>query len=138
MYGDMIIEYNGFQIDLFMVTIAVIVVGHYIADFLMQSTWQATNKSHNIYALSQHIYVYSLTLLLTILPLVLLLPIGLSQLLSYVVLNGALHFATDFVSSKLSNKAFKEGNIPRFWAIIGADQMVHNLCLLLTLPILMP
>lgn len=129
--------YGGMVIDVFTLSLAAVMVSHYVADFLMQSQWQATNKSHNIGALTQHIYIYTLTMMLMLSSLSFLFQLSIVSLITYVLLNGALHFGTDYVTSKLSKRAFKENNIPKFWAIIGADQMAHNLCLLLTMPILM-
>ncbi len=121
---------------------------HYVADFLMQTEWMATNKSKSLLPLSVHILTYSLVLLACLFTLNACLwleeplsggaikPFPVKSILLYVAHNGVLHFATDFVSSKLSSKAFAEGNISKFWAIIGADQLIHQLCLILTLPIL--
>ncbi len=114
------------------VLLPIIFVAHYIADFIVQTSWQATNKSSNIGALSSHIFTYTLTLgFITALGLLAFgLPLQLA--FSYAMLNGVLHFATDFVTSRLSKKAHESGNQKQFWMIIGMDQLIHQLCLLVT------
>lgn len=108
--------------------LAGIFVAHYVGDFVLQSRWMGENKSKKWAPLLVHIGVY--TLVLAIFSMLILGPVvG----IIYAVVNGLLHMVTDYISSRLSSAAYKEGNLGRFWMIIGADQMVHQLCLVLTL-----
>jgi hypothetical protein len=100
---------------------------HYVGDFLLQTAWMANGKSKSILPLTVHISVYTLTLILFGLPLYF---IGFlsgfwSWYVAFCILNGLLHFATDFITSKISSKAYAEGNIRKFWAVIGFDQFIH-------------
>lgn len=92
---------------------------HYIGDFLLQTRWMGENKSKNIVALLMHIIVYSATLI----------PFG----FKFAIINGILHLITDFITSKLSSRAYLNKNMAQFWAIIGFDQLVHTITLILTL-----
>jgi hypothetical protein len=107
--------------------IAGISVAHYFADFVLQSRWMGENKSKEWKPLLVHIAVY--TSFMAVVCFFLLGPIG----LVYAVLNGALHLVTDYFSSRMSRKAYEEGKLNKFWLIIGADQLIHHLCLVLTL-----
>src|SRR5258705_12177595 len=42
-----------------LVSYLALLVSHWIADFVMQTHWQATNKSKNNIALSHHVLVYT-------------------------------------------------------------------------------
>ncbi len=96
-----------------------IFVLHYIGDFILQTRWMGENKSKLLSALSLHILVYTATLL----------PFG----FEFAIINGILHFITDFITSRLSSRAYKNGNMAQFWAIIGFDQLIHTITLILTL-----
>ena len=100
----------------------ILLIGHWVGDFVLQSASMATNKHKSIKWLLLHVLVYTLVLLLV------------SQLtfswqvgLGYAVFNGGLHLVTDFFTSKLAAK-FQEK--PRlFYTILGFDQLVHSCCL---------
>jgi len=53
-------------------------------------------------------------------------------LLAWAALNGGLHFVTDFITSKTSRYFYDNGKMRLFWVVIGADQMVHMLCLIIS------
>lgn len=101
---------------------------HFIADFIFQSRWQAENKSKDNFALASHIMTYTLIMFIMLLPF-----FGIMGSSFYALVNGLLHFITDAISSQASSKAYQEKNMKKFWMVIGADQLVHQLCLLFTL-----
>ena len=108
----------------------VILLGmHWIADFLCQTRWMAENKSHRIDALSLHVLVYTAVMAL---PAIVLLGATESALL-FIVVNGALHFATDFVTSRITSALWQRQNIYGFFAVVGLDQFLHQLALAATL-----
>jgi hypothetical protein len=92
---------------------------HFLADFLLQTDKMALNKSKSIKWLSIHCSVYVLPFLW----------FG----WKYALANGLMHWATDFVTSRLTSKAWASGKRKIFFQIIGADQAIHLTCLLLTL-----
>ena len=103
----------------FLVSFSILLLVHYIADFWAQTHWQATNKSKSNYALSRHVFVYSLFLL----------PWG----LGFALLNGVLHIVTDYFTSRISSKYFQKGDYKKGFATVGLDQLIHSYCLIITL-----
>lgn len=72
---------------------------HWVGDFVLQTDWQAKNKSKDMSALAKHVGSYSVCLLVCaffIFPG----PTLISTLLIFVFLNGALHFVTDHFTSR--------------------------------------
>lgn len=104
-----------------------VMFAHYVADFIVQTAWMAEGKSKTWTPLVAHIVAYTFTItMMGAIPLVLIL--GFSALpwwILYCVINGLAHMATDYYTSRASGKAYKAGNLRRFWAIIGLDQFIH-------------
>ena len=91
---------------------------HFIADFLLQTRWMGENKSHSHKALLAHIGVYTACLSV----------FG----WQYALINGSIHMVVDFFSSRASSYFYKKKQMHYFWAVIGADQLLHNVTLLIT------
>ena len=105
------------------ITIIIIIMGlHWIGDFLLQTRYMAVNKSTSNKTLLSHMIMYSL-------PLLLINPM-------FALVNGVLHGMVDYVTSRLSSKAYKENNMHMFFSIIGLDQFLHTVCLLVSYVIL--
>lgn len=104
-------------------TICLIFFAHFIGDFIFQSDEVAKNKSSSNHVLAEHVTKYSVVFIFLC---------G----IYYAIANFILHFITDYVSSRLTTKAFKENRRHDFFVIIGADQLIHKLCLLGTLPLI--
>jgi ribosomal silencing factor RsfS len=49
----------------------------------------------------------------------------------FFLVNALLHFITDFFTSKASSSAYKEGNMKAFWGVIGFDQLIHHVTIML-------
>lgn len=96
-----------------------ILLVHFIADFIVQTDWQAQNKSKSNNALLRHILTYSACMCIFG-PL-------------FAVINGVLHFFTDFATSRIGSKLWKDGNRRGFFICVGADQLFHNICLIGTI-----
>ncbi len=99
---------------------------HWIGDFFLQSNWMATNKSKNIEPLLAHVLTYSLCLLVLMCWVV-------DDLLLFVLINGALHFCIDFVTSRITSYFWAKEDKHNFFVVIGLDQFLHNVCLITTL-----
>lgn len=102
-----------------MAVAGVIITTHFFADFVFQSHWMATNKSKSLKALSAHVAVYTACLLLLF---------G----WKFAAINGALHFITDFFTSKRTTKLWKQERWHDFFVTIGFDQGIHLWTLFLT------
>lgn len=105
---------------------------HWVADFVCQSRYMAANKAKCNYTLLWHVGVYSGVM-----------AVGLSifayitkeywSVFFFVAINAVLHYITDYFSSRQTTKAWRSNKIHRFFAIIGGDQFIHQLCLIGTL-----
>lgn len=91
---------------------------HFVFDFLLQTDWMATNKSHNRTALGAHCAVYT-TGFLFVDPMC-------------AVLNGLLHFIVDSITSKVTTRLHQDGRRRAFFNVIGFDQAIHLTILILT------
>lgn len=109
---------------------------HWIADFVLQTDRQAKNKSKNNVALTRHVGTYTLTLFMTMWPwfftmytptMTLFAPTG--WLITWVAANGILHFATDYVTSRVNTYLWNKGDVHNFFVMVGFDQLIHYACL---------
>lgn len=107
-----------------------LVVLHFVADFLLQNSWMALGKSKRWDCLLSHTLVYSSCFA------------GFGW--RFALVTFALHTTTDYVTSRQTSKLwffrpYGDSNMWRFvpekrdafWKMIGFDQCVHYVCLLL-------
>jgi hypothetical protein len=119
-------------------------VVHYIADFIFQAEEWAENKSKNNQALLSHVATYS-----TFWVVASFIMFGVNQpghtvewyvahSMIFAITTFILHFATDYITSRIVSKRFANKHygspIPNFGAfsIIGLDQVLHYAQLFLT------
>ncbi|MCL6268078.1 DUF3307 domain-containing protein [Flagellimonas myxillae] len=106
-------------------TFALILVAHWVGDYVFQTSRMAMEKSSKLKWLSLHVLMYMVTLGVFS---AFLFPA--KQAVTYVVANGLLHFVTDFFTSRLASKY--QDNPRIFYPVLGFDQLIHGLCLYLT------
>lgn len=119
-------------------------LAHWIADFVCQTHWQATNKSKNWWALASHVGVYTVILGFSLVPFataigpVVVSPGAIVMMLTpawffaWVLLNGALHFVTDAITSRVTARLWVKGDYHNFFVVVGLDQLIHYTTLILT------
>ena len=113
------------QVDILLILLAT----HWVADFVAQSDWMATNKSNNIYALSIHVAAYT-----AILAVVSCTVFGFTfNAVTFILLNCLLHFMIDMITSKISSYLWGIGSRHWFFVAIGFDQFLHQVCIVLTM-----
>ena len=100
-------------------TLSLLLVLHFIADFVLQSDHVAKNKSKDNKILLYHVSIYSLPFMLLISPL-------------YGLINGMIHFCVDYFTSRLTSKLWDSGKTHLFFVTIGFDQLLHILTLVWT------
>lgn len=102
---------------------------HWIGDFFLQSHWMSVNKSKRLDALAMHVGIYSAVLFFGSL----ILFRATAVVLAFVALNGALHLATDYVTSRITSALWKRERIHDFFVMIGVDQFIHQFTLAATM-----
>jgi len=103
---------------------------HWFGDFVLQTSRQAANKHKSLDALAAHVAVYTIIIGIAA---TLLFPFNLVRWATFTALNGALHFATDFVTSRISSRLRAKQDWHRFFVVIGFDQLIHQVTLAATM-----
>jgi hypothetical protein len=112
--------------------IQVILLTHFIADFVCQTHWQASNKSKSNIALGAHVLTYTAVLFVASC----MLFDKISTIFAFVMINGVLHFATDWCTSRMTSYLWEKKEIHNFFVVIGFDQLIHAITLINTLNII--
>lgn len=104
---------------------------HWVSDFVLQKhEWSLTKSSSNI-ALGKHVLTYSIMLVFFLLPVMVLMeplpdPSVFFRLATlWAAFNGAMHFAVDYVTSRVNKRLYEKGDIHNFFVCVGFDQWLH-------------
>jgi len=111
-----------------------ILIVHWIADFVLQTHTEATNKSTSWYWLLKHTLKYTYTLWVCGVFYVLF-NIRIYQpwsLTYFCIITFLCHTATDYFTSKLARRYFSVGNYHNGFVVVGFDQILHYIQLYLT------
>lgn len=93
---------------------------HWLGDAVLQTDEQAKNKSSSFIWLSKHIAVYTLVMSVFFGPV-------------FGLINGAVHFVVDAISSRISKYYWLKEQRHNFFVVVLADQAIHLSCLVLTM-----
>jgi hypothetical protein len=115
----------------------VILVLHYVADFVIQTDWQARNKSSRWDALLGHTFTYSMIFFgFAVGYIMVITPLGSqiidARMLWLPIITFFCHTTTDYITSREVKKQFDKQNYHNGFAIIGFDQLLHYTQLILT------
>lgn len=107
--------------------ILIILFIHWVADFLLQTSKMATNKSTSNKWLFFHVFDYSIVWLF----------IGIfffnyKDVILFSTITFICHFITDYFTSRWTTKLYKVQNFRKFFKVIGFDQYLHFIQLILT------
>lgn len=112
------------------VTAIIFILGlHFLADFVFQTDWMAINKSKNWTALVCHIVIYFCILGCGT---IFYWPKNIGGAVAFVVANCIAHFFTDAITSRITSYLWHKEKRHLFFVVIGADQYIHSVCLILT------
>lgn len=121
-----------------LIEIFTILTIHYIADFILQTDKQAKGKSKNWSDLLSHTWYYSQVWWVAG---ILLIVINLFypffvyknwSLCLFVIITFICHTITDYFTSRLNSKLWKQGKTHSFFVSLGFDQLLHYVQLFLT------
>lgn len=121
--------------NLFLGVILILVV-HYVADFICQPDEIATKKSDDIKALMTHIFIYTIVFFILFclygvvlnafailaIPLKVWIQIG----LGVSIVNAILHYIVDYFTSKICKYFWQKEQRRNFFLVIGFDQLLHT------------
>lgn len=100
---------------------------HFLADFGLQTHEQATLKSNNDTMLLYHVGVYSLVWFIFML-------CFLNPILAFIfsMITFWMHYATDYITSRISKKFFSKEDFHNGFVVVGFDQLLHYIQLFYT------
>lgn len=117
--------------------ILLLILFHFIADFLFQNDWMGLGKSKKLLPLFVHSLVYSGAMTLFLCGMCFLFfMFGAFDFLAplyFFITMFVSHFVIDFVSSRVNSYLHKKGEIRTFFDVIGFDQYIHYIVLFLSI-----
>lgn len=105
--------------------IVVLLVCHFVGDFILQTDTMAIKKSTSNVWLTKHVLTYMLPFMVFY---AIIIP-SVNLWLLVILSNLALHWITDFITSRISSHFHKNEKRGLFFKTIGFDQMIHGICI---------
>ena len=103
---------------------------HFVADFVLQSHWMASNKSKCATALISHTALYSVCWFC-------LWPVLGPLTVTFVVVTFLAHTVTDALTSQVTSALWAREQWHNFFVVVGLDQLLHYGQLFATLAVLL-
>lgn len=132
--------------EFWLLLVVALVLGHFVGDFVLQTHWQASNKSKNNDALTRHVLTYTVAIAVVSYLFFRFVPLW----VGFVAANGVVHWCVDWCTSRVSSRLFMEqfvaADFPKaaalvmrndfnphnFFVVLGFDQLLHMLTLVFT------
>jgi len=122
--------------------VLIILIAHFVADFMLQTHYMASNKSENVWVLVQHIITYTIAFFIIFGSSWFILSwffeptvsaeIWLKLTIGISLINGILHYLIDFFTSKITKHLWNKKQYHNFFVIIGLDQLLHTSLLVIS------
>lgn len=109
--------------------ILILLLIHWVADFLLQTPNMALNKSKSNYWLLIHVTVYSLVWFI-----IGIIFYKIELVVLFTTITFICHLIQDYITSRWTSKLYKEQKyygFPAFFSVIGLDQYLHYIQLIL-------
>lgn len=97
---------------------------HFLADYMLQPKWMLTAKGQ-LFRIGG--YAHAGTHAVGSLPALSLAGLAAPQLFTLVAAEFVVHYAIDYGKAGLSCRSHAGPDKPQFWALHGADQLLHHL-----------
>lgn len=116
------------------ITLICLLLLHWLADFLFQSSETGLTKYKNNIVLLKHVLTYtSIMLIVGYCYLIFTDRIDLTrQLLYFCLLTFSFHLTTDYITSKINHGYHSTGQMKKLLNMIAFDQLLHHIQLFLT------
>lgn len=111
--------------------VLIILLVHWVADFVCQTDYQAKNKSVSNKTLTEHVISYTSIWLSVLMGFGITLNLPF-RLMWAIPITFVCHWITDYFTSRLNTSLYKTNRIHEFFVSIGFDQVLHYVQLLLT------
>lgn len=110
----------------------ILLVGHFMADFGLQTNDQARFKGNSVRWLLYHTAVYSAAMMLLILSV-----LSIPKALIFGLITFGAHTLTDYCTSRIGKPFWESKDFHNGFVTVGFDQMLHYIQLYLTLNFLL-
>lgn len=128
------VGYYIIELETLFYIIGMLLFGHFLADWVLQTRKMAENKSNSWFWLSMHVLMYTVAFtgcsLITFHNTQTLTPLN---GLWFGLINGAIHFIVDAITSRFTSYFYTTNRKKAFWTTIGFDQLIHMLTIIITL-----
>lgn len=118
------------------ITIILILLSHWVSDFILQSNWMSTNKSKSFPVLIAHTLTYSVAMCVMITILTefnMLIDKYVYSYILFLLIMFITHTIIDFITSKINSKLWDKNEVHWFFTSIGFDQWLHYLTIFITI-----
>jgi hypothetical protein len=109
-------------------TVLFLVIVHFLADFALQTNNQATKKSTSNLYLSYHVGMYALTWFFAMWAY----HGSWLMAMNFALITFSAHWVTDYTTSRISKKFFDAQDYHNGFVVVGFDQVLHYVQLLVT------
>lgn len=112
------------ETTLLIVVLVCFQIKHFVADYMLQPLWIIRAKGHLDQAGG---YIHAGIHAILSIPALLVASLGFLPLFALIAIEFVVHFLVDHGKARISLKGDKGPSTAAFWALHGADQLIHHL-----------